>query len=162
MFDRDRLRSPRKRATKPFLRWPGREYASFIANDDLHFVDCRALFRYMKRRNISLHPLVTSSPPDATGDRHSLSRPRLNEERVRLSSILLARPRCLDCRITSASTWAMDLSRHNMGCNRGMGEGKNERVPMAFLLRTAPRSKSRMLALMRERNHQPVAELPKT
>ena len=30
---------------------------------------------------------------------------------------------------------------------------------MAFLLRTAPRSETRMLALMRERNHQRVAEL---
>ena len=33
---------------------------------------------------------------------------------------------------------------------------------MAILLRTATQSKTGMLALMRERNHQPVAELPKT
>ena len=35
-----------------------------------------------------------------------------------------------------------------------VGEGKSEQAPMAFLLRTAPRSKTRMLVLMRERNHQ--------
>jgi len=156
---------------KAVLRWSGWQSSHnrfravcvvFIANDDLHFVDCRGSFSLYETTEHFPTSLVTSSPPDATGDRHSLSRPRLNEEHVRLSSILLARPRCLDCRITSASTWAMDLSRHNMGCNWGMGEGKNEQGPMAFLLRTAPRSKSRMLALMRERNHQPVAELPKT
>ena len=53
MFDRDAFRSPRKQARKAFLRWPGRGSSHnrfralcvvFIANDDLHFVDCRGSF----------------------------------------------------------------------------------------------------------------------
>ena len=53
MFDQDTFRSPRKQARKAFLRWPGRGSSQnrfravcvvFIANDDLHFVDCRGSF----------------------------------------------------------------------------------------------------------------------
>ena len=61
--DQDTPRSPRKWAMKPFLRWPGRGSNQnrfravcvvFIADHDLHFVDFRDSFRYMKRWNFSL------------------------------------------------------------------------------------------------------------
>jgi hypothetical protein len=86
-----------------------------------------ALFRYMRRWNISLQS-------GELGKRWKHAAQRLASDPAGIGN---------------------DASHARM-------RGSREQAPMALLLRTAPRSKARLLALMRERNHQRVAELPKT